>query len=162
MKTMQHTTIHHTTTEARGGKSIAKPRQIFWVATALVLVTVFFGCDLFMAKGVTIEERIDMFMKDVNAGNYGNLYTHFHPKDTQQRQQVAPASFWTPLYFQSGTNYTYKIQLILGDVATVTVSGGFYSSTPFTFTMAKSGDDYYIRKLEILGQTIVESYLLKY
>jgi len=162
MKTIQHTTIQNVTTKARIGKSIVTPRQFFLVALALILVTAFFGCDLFGAKGVTIEERIDMFMKDVNAGNYGNLYTHFHPQDTQQRQEVAPASFWTPLYFQSGTTYTYKVQLKLGDVAKVTVSGGIYSSTPFTFTMAKSGDDYYIRKLEIpTGNVIVESYLLK-
>jgi len=165
MKTIQHTTIQNVTTKARIGKSIVTPRQVFLVALALILVTAFFGCDLFGAKGVTIKERIDMFMKDVNEGNYGNLYTHFHPQDTQQRQQVAPASFWEPYYFQSGTTYTYKIQPILGDVADVaivTVSGGTYNSTPFTFTMAKSGDDYYIRKLEIpTGNVIVESYLLK-
>jgi len=161
MKTIQHTTIQNVTTKARIGKSIVTPRQFFLVALALILVTAFFGCDLFGAKGVTIEERIDMFMKDVNEGNYGNLYTHFHPQDTQQRQEVAPASFWTPLYFQLGTTYTYKVR-ILGEVAIVTVSGGIYSSTLFTFTMAKSGDDYYIRKLEIpTGNVIVESYLLK-
>ena len=160
MKTIQHTAISYATTKARIGKSIVTPRQVFLVALALILVTAFFGCDLFGAKGVTIKERIDMFMKDVNAGNYVNLYTHFHPQDTQQRQQVAPASFWTS-YFQLGTTYTYEVQ-ILGEVATVTVLGGIYSSTPFTFTMAKSGDDYYIRKLEIpRGNVIVESYLLK-
>jgi hypothetical protein len=161
MKTIQHTAISYATTKARIGKSIVTPRQFFLVALALILVTAFFGCDLFGAKGVTIKERIDMFMKDVNEGNYGNLYTHFHPQDTQQRQEVAPKSFWTPLYFQSGTTYIYNV-LISGEVATVTVSGGIYSSTPFTFTMAKSGDDYYIRKLEIpKGNVIVESYLLK-
>jgi len=130
MKTIQHTTISYATTKARFGKSIVTPWQFFLVALALILVTAFFGCDLFGAKGVTIEERIAMFMKHVNAGNYGNLYTHFHPKDTQQRQQVAPPSFWEPYPFQSGTTYTYTIQRILGDVATVIVSGGIHSNTP--------------------------------
>ena len=106
MKTIQHTTISYATTKARFGKSIVTPWQFFLVALALILVTAFFGCDLFGAKGVTIKERIDMFMKDVNEGNYENLYTHFNPQDTQQRQQVAPASFWT-FYFQSGTTYKY-------------------------------------------------------
>ncbi|MCX7786975.1 MAG: hypothetical protein N2442_04670 [Spirochaetes bacterium] len=132
----------------------------FAILTTILILSLFSGCDLFMAKGVTIEERIDMFMKDVNAGNYGNLYTHFHPQDTQQRQQVASASFWTP-YFQQGTIYSYKIQTVILDIATVTVTGGVWSSTPFLFTMAKSGDDYYIKKLAISGATIVESYLFK-
>lgn len=134
---------------------------VLTTVAAISLLTLFAGCDLFMAKGVTIEERIDMFMKDVNAGNYGNLYTHFHPQDTQQRQQVADPQFWTT-YFQSGNTYTFSIQKpIILDVATVTVTGGVWSSTPFIFTMEKSGDDYYIKKLAIAGATIVESYLFK-
>lgn len=155
MKTIQHRTI-----KSRGGKSPVTHRLFSRVAAALVLVTIFFGCDLFGPKGVTIEERIDLFMKDVNAGNYDKLYTHFHPDDTQQRQQVASQSFWTT-YFKQGTSYTYKIQSTLLDVATVTVTGGVWSSTPFMFTLAKSGDDYYILKLQIAGVTIVETYLLK-
>jgi len=144
-----------------GKRSVSTRAQnrLWAVLIVAVSLSLFFSCDLFMAKGVTIEERIDMFMKDVNAGNYGNLYTHFHPEDTQQRQQVADQQFWTT-YFQSGNTYTFSIQKpIILDVATVTVTGGVWSSTPFIFTMAKSGDDYYIKKLAIAGATIVESYL---
>lgn len=160
-------TIRYTSGQSIAEKSMRNARHMarqgIGIAVALILVTTFFGCDLFGAKGVTIEERIDMFMKDVNAGNYDKLYTHFHPQDTQQRQQVADPSFWTDIvYFESGKTYTYKIILILNDEAQVTISGStFFNNTPCTFIMEKSGDDYYIKVMKILGEVVVKSYINK-
>jgi len=143
-------TIHHTTTEARVGKTIAKRRQVFWVALALALVTVFFGCDLFGAKGVTIEERINMFMKDVNAGNYSNLWKHIHP-DAELFDEAKSADYWSkPGVFPSSEKYTLGLIIPAGDLVTTTInSSTSYNGNTIIFKMKKDGDDYKILKITI-------------
>ncbi|MFQ3621053.1 MAG: hypothetical protein SNJ78_08920 [Spirochaetales bacterium] len=133
------------------------------LAFTLCIVALLFSCDLFLPKGVTIEERIDMFMKDVNAGRYDKLYTHFHPDLTQQRQQLASPDIWTPVPFEPNQQYSYKITLKLTDVVTVTVTGGllYANGMPFIFEMEKSGDDYYIRTLTIGTTNYGESQFLR-
>jgi len=156
MKTIQHTTIQNVTTKARIGKSIVTPRQFFLVALALILVTAFFGCDLFGAKGVTIEERIDMFMKDVNAGNYSNLWKHIHPS-ADYFEEAKSADYWNkPGVFPSGENYSLGAIVPVLDVVTTKLnSTASYNNATIIFTMQKDGDDYKIKKIVIDTEIII-------
>lgn len=158
MKTIQHTTIQNVTTKARIGKSIVTPRQFFLVALALILVTAFFGCDLFGAKGVTIEERIDMFMKDVNAGNYSNLWKHIHPS-ADYFEEAKSADYWNkPGVFPSGEKYTLGLIIPVGDLVTTTItSETSYAGDTIIFEMKKDGDDYKILKITIGIEPIIKN-----
>jgi hypothetical protein len=158
MKTIQHTTIQNVTTKARIGKSIVTPRQFFLVALALILVTAFFGCDLFGAKGVTIEERIDMFMKDVNAGNYSNLWKHIHPS-ADFFEEAKSADYWNkPGVFPSGEKYTLGLISPVGDLVTTTItSETSYPGDTIIFEMKKDADDYKILKITIGIEPIIKN-----
>ena len=158
MKTIQHTAISYATTKARIGKSIVTPRQFFLVALALILVTAFFGCDLFGAKGVTIEERIVMFMKDVNEGNYSNLWKHIHPS-AYYFEQAKSADYWNkPGVFPSGEKYTLGLIIPAGDRVITTIrSETSYAEDTIIFEMKKDGDDYKILKITIDSAQIIRN-----
>lgn len=66
---------------------------------ALVLVAVA-GCDFF---GVTIRDRVDQFMSDVNAGRFSDLKQHLHPD--AESYATADALYWQD-YFQTSETYT--------------------------------------------------------
>ena len=133
-----------------------KARIVLAVLAALTLLTLFFGCDLFMAKGVTIEERIDMFMKDVNAGNYGKLYTHIHP-DAELYEQTKSADYWNkPDVFPSGEKYTLGLVVPVGNLVTTKINSmSRYDNDTIIFEMAKDGDDYKIKKITIKTSVIL-------
>jgi len=158
MKTIQHTAISYATTKARIGKSIVTPRQFFLVALALILEAAFFGCDLFGAKGVTIKERIDMFMKDVNEGNYSNLWKHIHPS-ADYFEQAKSADYWNkPGVFPSGEKYSLEAIVPVLDVVTTKLnSTASYKNAIIIFTMQKDGDDYKILKITIDSAQIIRN-----
>jgi hypothetical protein len=132
-------------------------KNLFLAALAAVLLSIFFGCDLAGSKGVSIEERIDSFIEDINAGRYNKLYTHFHPTKTEKYNQIKPDSYWTTI-FPDTRDYSLSEKIIVGSTCTSTITGGvIYNNTPIIFYMAKDGDDYMIEKLVIAGVTIVNS-----
>ncbi|MBP7494322.1 MAG: hypothetical protein KA771_02420 [Spirochaetales bacterium] len=127
------------------------------VVGVVALLSIFFGCDLAGSKGASIEEQIDSFIEDINAGQYDNLYTHFHPTETAKYDEIKPADYWTTI-FPAG-DYSLSNKSIVGSTCTGRITGGdsLYSNTPITFYMAKDGDDYMIKKLVIEETTIVDS-----
>ncbi|GAB4363670.1 MAG: hypothetical protein Kow009_00230 [Spirochaetales bacterium] len=153
-------TIRHASERAIAEKPVRKARHMArrWIgiAIALILVTTFFGCDLFGVKGVTIEERIDMFMEDVNAGNYGNLYKHIHP-DAELYEQTKSPDYWNkPGVFPSGETYQLGVIIPVGDVVTTTISStASYSDDTIIFQMKKDGEDYKILKITISTEVLL-------
>ncbi|HOV38406.1 MAG TPA: hypothetical protein PLG79_06775 [Spirochaetales bacterium] len=132
-------------------------KNLFLAALAAALLSIFFGCDLAGSKGVSIEERIDSFIEDINAGLYDNLYTHFHPTETEKYAEIKPAGFWTTIFPDTG-DYSLSNKSIVGSTCTGKITGGdIYSNTLITFYMAKDGDDYMIKRLDIADVTKVDS-----
>ena len=126
-------------------------KKISAIALALVIMGAFFSCEL--VEGVSIEERISEFMSDVNGGRYSDLYTHFHPSQTAQYSQIKASDYWnTPGFFPAGETYTLGAVIPLVDTVTTTISSdSLYSNDTIIFTMAKDGDDYFIKTLTIDG-----------
>jgi len=96
---------------------------------------------------VSIPERINAFISNLNTGSYDTLYTHLHPT-TSQYNQKKDGDTWLG-DFPSST-YSIGTLEISGAIATTTISGGTYSSRPIRFTMLEDGRDVWmIDKLEI-------------
>ena len=134
------------------------------VAFLLIAASVFaavFSCNFFFG-GVEVKERINLFMADVNAGKYAVLYTHFHPTETAMYNEIKDPAFWNVERFPPGETYVLGGPIgtieILSEVATGTITSDVsYSNTYIFFLMAKSGDDYMIKRLVIEGTTYISS-----
>lgn len=87
---------------------------------AVIAVTVLFavGCSL-SGPEVSIEERVDMFEDDLDANDWGSLYTHVHP-DNDKRKQTKESEYWTSIFREEG-DYRFSDMSGSGDTRTVTV-----------------------------------------
>ncbi|TVR70363.1 MAG: hypothetical protein EA427_06100 [Spirochaetaceae bacterium] len=106
---------------------------------ALVLT----GCPDDKDDSVTMDQRINLFINDVNADNYGNLWTHMHP-DSSAYTQRRDASTWTADFPRGDRPFSITTLNISGSTVstTITSSGsGLYSGSSITFTMQLSGKD---------------------
>jgi len=131
---------------------------IAFAAVAALFASAFFSCA--MEEGTSIEDQVNGFTADVKAGNYANLYTHFHPTQTAKDDQIKPATFWNvpggP--FPAGETYTFGALTVAGNQAVTKVtSTTSYSNTAVVFTMAEDDGDYMIQSLQIAGTTVVNS-----
>lgn len=122
---------------------------------AAVVAAGFFSCAV--EEGVEIKERIDDFMAALNAGNYSNLYKHFHPTETSNYDGIKDPSFWNT-DFPSGETYTLATYVPAETtVTTISSSLGKYSGDTITFVMAKRDDDYFIKSITIGTTNVVWS-----
>jgi hypothetical protein len=123
-----------------------------------ILAAAFFSCEL-PTSGVTMSERVDLFMADVNAGNYSTLYTHIHPS-ANNTGNVAAATFWSAEgMFPPGEKYELsgRVNLVTSVSATISSESRFFPPNTIVFEMALDGDDYKITVLKIDGDTKVDS-----
>ncbi|TVR55098.1 MAG: hypothetical protein EA426_15855, partial [Spirochaetaceae bacterium] len=84
------------------------------------------GCDFF---GVSIRDRIDQFMGDVNAGRFSDLKEHLN--SGADNYGNADAAFWAT-YFDEAETYTLNDLTITGSTAT----GVMESSDPSWDTLS--------------------------
>ena len=128
------------------------------LAGVLILITTFVSCDLSGGEGVSIEERIEMFMDDINAGNYSNLYKHIHPS-ADFYEQTHNAIYWNaPGVFPEDEKYTLDVIVPIGDVVTTILNSDIsYSDATIIFVMKKDGDDYKILKITIEDEEILKN-----
>ena len=98
---------------------------------AVVLIAVA-GCDFF---GVSIRDRIDQFMSDVNASRFSSLKEHLHSEATQD--ESADAEFWGIWFPEPGT-YTVTELSTVGSTATGVMESPNdlqWNGATITFTM---------------------------
>jgi hypothetical protein len=127
--------------------------KIYSALVMALLLPAFFGsCTLLDGiLGVTAKERINRFNNDLTAGNYTELYKHFHKTETDQYENIRSAAYWDTTPFAA--DYSPKITNI-GDpvegASAVTVSAVLESSQDYqiTFTLKPIDTIYYIEVVD--------------
>lgn len=110
-------------------------KTLLWISL-VAMVLVFSGCG--GGSDTTVSDRINAFEGDVNAGNFGNLWTHFHPESSTYTQG-RDANTWKPP-FEDGA--TYEIDVTVSETtAEGTISGGIFSGDSITFQMKNDPED---------------------
>ncbi len=136
---------------------------IVFAAAAALVASAFFTCNL--NQGTSIEDQVNGFTADVKAGNYANLYTHFHPSLTNMYNSIKPATFWSAPggAFPAGEIYTFGALTVVGNQATTKVTSAisYPSGANVVFTMAEDDGDYMIQSLQIDGTTFVSSRMIR-
>jgi hypothetical protein len=124
-------------------------RLFAYIVIAVAAIGLMTGCPQPEEDdSVSIDERIDAFIADANAGNYDTMYTNMHPTAAQYNQAKA-ASYWSQSFQDS--DHTLGTLNISGTIVTSTISSTTYGSNkPIRFTMLEDGSDVWmIKKLEI-------------
>lgn len=132
------------------------------IASILVLLSLLLvleGCELL---GVKIEERIEMFLADLNNEPRPDSIRFNFSKSCQDYDTITGSTFGQYDDFPwDSIPYTLNISDYDGNPVTGTISGkvgGSFGGTPLSieFTMEKDGSDWYILKLVLSGSTIVQ------
>ncbi|MFP4409639.1 MAG: hypothetical protein ACLFPW_14045, partial [Spirochaetaceae bacterium] len=111
-------------------------KLLLWLFLAAT-VLVFSGCG--GGSDTTISDRINAFEGDVNAGNFGNLWTHFHP-DSNTHGAGRKEDVWTPSPFSSSETYEIEYSVV-GNTAEGTITGGIFRGDDITFQMKNDPED---------------------
>ena len=118
------------------------------LATAVVaLALVMSGCNL---NKTSIEDRIDMFISDVQAGSYGSMYEHFHEDSTTYTvARTDGVTFWDTTSFSAADGTKTFSGLSYGDPTIGTyLASGIGTDTGITFDMREEDkDDWFIRSI---------------
>jgi hypothetical protein len=142
-----------------GGREEAMRIKASWAAAvliaALALALVFTGCK----QGVSKEERIDMFLEDLNKDPRPNSIRYNFSEACTDYGTITGAQF--EIHFPvDSIPYSLSIGNYDPNPVTGTISGktgGGFGNDPLAiaFTMTKDGDDWYILKLVLDVNTVV-------
>ena len=107
--------------------SMRKGSRLRLILTAAALAAVLFGCPFFQTS-VTIEERIGLFVVDLNAAYRNAGYQNFHPTLTQDYEALKGSDWWTTYFPVAGAadpDYTFVItSQSVASAVLVTIDGG--------------------------------------
>jgi hypothetical protein len=121
------------------------------VVGVLLTVLVLAGCPLDEEETVSITQRVQNFVSDLNT-NYDNVYLNWHP-DTTTRQAAA-----NPATLESGfpSSEIYTVSNISADESAGTATATITSNVTYgdsngsaSFTMRKDGESWFINSLRI-------------
>ena len=136
-----------------------KKATLRWLVLAAVLVLAIVGCDLL---GVSVQDRVSLFLADLNSTDRSDIYLNFHPALTVDYSALQGGAFpdWSTL-FPTGGNIPYSINnLDTADPGNVTgdfVSiNGVWLTHPFVFRMAQDGPDWMIQEMDFNGSNIIK------
>ncbi len=121
-------------------------RKLIFLISAIMLTTLILtGCP--NLEEVTAKERMEMFIANVNTGNY-DLKQHTHPS-ADQYSQAGETDFWSTRF----SPYTPLTGLsVSGNTATATGFG----DVNFTFTLEEDDPKVYkIRRIVRTGPTTI-------
>jgi hypothetical protein len=130
------------------------------IAAAAILlgVLVLAGCPLDEEETVSVAQRVNLFVADLN-GNYANVYLNWHPDTTTRQAAANPSTLETR--FPSSDSGSYEVTDIVADEAAGTATALITSNVALgeqngsaSFTMRKDGDNWLIRSLTIAGVTL--------
>ena len=131
------------------------------VALAAVLVAIVFSCA---EPAISIDERLNMFMSDVNNGRYDRLFRHVHPDSSSDK--LRPAAYWQVGgdggIFEPGATYQYSIlnssgssRVIRIDSTTATDPRSIEEGENLQVEMFRSGDDWYIYEMRYGSERLI-------
>ena len=127
-------------------------RILLW---ASVLAALLVGaCD--MTESVSIEERAQRFMRDLDRENYSNLYTHVHPDEAWRAQARLPETWEAE--FPYG-DYKYEKITVSGSRADVELKGtlpaGFEAGEILRLHVRRDGEVWYITQIDLEGTKLL-------
>lgn len=120
---------------------------------AIIGVLTLGGCAL---DKTSIDDRIESFIADANAGRYSKLYEHLH-SDCADRNLAKNAAFWDTTPFEAGS----APFSVTGTSDSTPTTGTFDSLDPgpptdITFVLKEEDeDDWYILSISIPGLVFV-------
>ena len=125
-----------------------KTRLLPFILVLVLLVLVFVGCTLLP---VSIEDRIALFLSDVNNANWSTIYLNFHPTLTQDYAAISSVD-WALLFDTAYAPYSI-VGLNTSDPRNVTGNmdssnaawGGPYA---VAFRMAQYEEDWMIEEMD--------------
>lgn len=139
----------------------ARPSLVIVMTAAALLA----GCDLLNGidpGSVSIGERLDRFVNDLNSSDRSGIYLNFHPDETLSYNQVKDPDTWETGPLASANrpfSLRNTVQKSLGN-GTVKVTGSLTNANntdagyPISFVMAKYREDWRIVRLTY---TVVEN-----
>ena len=136
-----------------------KKTLLRWLVLTAVLVLAIGGCDLI---GVSIQDRVSLFLADLNSLDRSQIYLNFHPTLTNDYSAIQNETLpdWA-LLFPTGTYIPYSISgLDTSDPWNVfgsinSIDGAWGGAKSIIFRMAKDGPDWMIRELDLDGSNLV-------
>lgn len=132
-----------------------KSKVMLVPGTILAIITlVIIGCSV--DDSVSIEERAQKFMRDLDRNDWSTLYTHIHPDEW--RSLARSEDTWTPAPFADG-DYKYDQITVASSEATVRLSGTpagvFDAGDLLRLHMRKDGEVWYIRRIDRNGTQLL-------
>jgi len=130
-----------------------------WILLAAILVLALAGCDLL---GVSVQDRVTLFLADLNSSDRSNIYLNFHPTLTNDYAAIQNETYpdWSTL-FPTNTYLPYSItSLDTSDPWNVTglinsVNGAWAGPKPIVFRMAQEGTSWMIQEFDFDGGNII-------
>jgi hypothetical protein len=130
-----------------------------WLLFAAVLALTISGCDML---GVGVQDRVTMFLGDLNSSDRGDIYLNFHPTLTTDYPAIQNGTYpdWSTL-FPIGTYIPYSISnLDTSDPGNVTgdidsVNGAWAGPKAIVFRMAQEGLDWMIQEMDLDAANII-------
>lgn len=122
------------------------------------------GCN---TDAVSIEDRISMFMEEINKTDRSDVWVHLHPDANQTNTNGKLDSFWggSGLFPEANITYSLSSQTVSNSIVTATIAasngtpaGWSGASESIKFTMKEDGTDiWFINKIELpTGTTIFD------
>lgn len=119
-----------------------------------VIALLLSGCGL----TVSVSDRLDQFLADLNSDDRSSIYLNFHPEDTQDYAAIQNKTYpdWSLLFPLSDRPYAYE-NLNTVDTGNVTCRiVGKVTEYDATFVMALDGFDWQINDLYLGGALTIE------
>jgi hypothetical protein len=117
-----------------------------------LLVLAFVGCK---PASVSVEDRIALFLSDINNANWSSIYLNFHPTLTQDYPEISNNTYpdWTALFPTEYSPYSI-IGLNTSDPRNVTGSmtasnAAWGGPQAVVFRMAQYGEDWMIEGMDL-------------
>jgi hypothetical protein len=113
---------------------------------ASILVALFIGCNL---MPVSIADRIDMFMEELNSNDWSGVYLHFSEEDTADYDSIKPAAFWEGLFDEADQPFAVSdIDKSDSDNVTLTIKDNSGALVYYVkFKMVEIGSKWYIEDM---------------
>ncbi len=135
-----------------------KNKIIIYFIILIVLVMVS-SCKEDDDESVSIEERISMFMDDINSLDRSSVYKNIHP-DADQYDACKPDTYWNTRFQTSAISYSLSSTSKSGGTYTATINstGAWgYDGRTAVFAMLEDDEDVWkIKEITIDGDIIID------
>ncbi len=116
------------------------------IIISVLIILLFTGC----AEKVSIQDRLDMFIAELNKTDRSDVYTNCHP-DASKYSQAKPASYWDGIFPTAQIEYSLDSTSPSGSTVLTTLkSTGGLNDSDIEFEMKEDTPDvWFINKIDL-------------